>query len=156
MQSKSKDLIKKEYGKKFNDHLLEQYKLFVDSSEKISMKRMSNNNYYLTVNSALFTIAGYFSYVQKDMLALPLSIISIFICLCWISNIASYKKLNSAKFKVIHEIEEHLPAALFKKEDEHLNGYYTLASLKKFIPVFFILVYLSVITINLLSYFNYL
>ena len=38
------------YGDRFRDHLLEQYKLYVDSAQKASEKRISASNYLLTVS----------------------------------------------------------------------------------------------------------
>lgn len=46
------------YGERFEDHLLEQYKLYVDSAQKVSEKRISASNYLLTVSSSLLTCLG--------------------------------------------------------------------------------------------------
>ena len=112
------DLINKNYKGNKEEHLLRQYELFVNGSEKISSKRMSANNYYLSANTALFAFAGYLSILSKSFVAIILSFCGILLCLSWISNLTSYKRLNHAKFKVIHELEEHLPARVFAKEDE--------------------------------------
>lgn len=39
------------YGERFHDHLLEQYKLYVESARHVSDRRESANNYFLTINS---------------------------------------------------------------------------------------------------------
>src|SRR5262245_14802363 len=46
------------YGARFHDHLLEQYKLYVESAQKVSEKRITTGNYLLTVNSSLLTVFG--------------------------------------------------------------------------------------------------
>lgn len=40
----------------------------------------------------------------------------IAICVMWALTINSYKKLNSAKFAIIHKMEERLPVALYADE----------------------------------------
>ena len=42
-----------EYGEKYQDHFLEQYKLFVETSQHVTEKRQTANNYLLTLCSAL-------------------------------------------------------------------------------------------------------
>ena len=42
---------KASYGESFQAHLLEQYKLYVDSSQKVTDRRITTGNYLLTVNS---------------------------------------------------------------------------------------------------------
>lgn len=145
------DLINRNYKGNKEEHLLKQYELFVNSSEKISSKRMAANNFYLGANTALFAVAGYLSILSKSFIVIMLSLIGIVLCLSWISNLASYKRLNSAKFRVIHELEEYLPARVFTKEDEYLKGDYTLTKLEKYIPYLFITFYMIVMVIFLPS-----
>lgn len=54
--SKLQSRTPEEYGDKYQDHLLEQYKLFVQTSQQTSDKRQSANNYLLTLNSSLVTL----------------------------------------------------------------------------------------------------
>lgn len=145
------DLINKDYKGNREEHLLRQYELFVNSSEKISSKRMTANNFYLGVNTTIFAVAGYLSILSKSLVVVILSFIGMLLCLSWISNLTSYKKLNNAKFKVIHDLEEHLPARTFTKEDEHLNSYYTLVNLEKYIPYLFMILYGTIILLFLPS-----
>ncbi len=136
-----KDLINKNYKINKKECILKQYEIFVNSSEKVSSKRMISNNFHLGANTALFAIAGYLSTLSKPLVAVILSGVGILISLSWIFNLCSYKKLNSIKFKVIHELEEHLSARVFTKEDEYLDSHYTLTNLEKFIPYIFIFLY---------------
>lgn len=58
MRDKAKLLSRtpEEYGAKYQDHLLEQYKLFVTTSQQVSERRQQANNYLLTLNSSLVTL----------------------------------------------------------------------------------------------------
>ena len=49
---------------------------------------------------------------------LLISAVGLTLCAVWLFNIRSLKRLNSAKFKVIHEIENLLPFACYDKEWE--------------------------------------
>ena len=44
---------KESYGSDYQRHLLEQYKLYVASTEKISDRRQRANNYFITINTAI-------------------------------------------------------------------------------------------------------
>jgi hypothetical protein len=55
------DLLAKteeEYGDDYNDHLFEQYKMFVESVEKTSDRRQHANDYFITINTALIALIG--------------------------------------------------------------------------------------------------
>lgn len=111
-----------EYSNEYKTHLFEQYKLYVESAEKVSDRRQNANNYFLTINTALISLIGasfQFSYLDE---AKKLAIIAgIIISIVWWTLIHSYKQLNTAKFNVIHEIEKNLPLALYQYEWEMLE-----------------------------------
>lgn len=48
----------KEYGNNYKPHLFEQYKLYIQSAEKISDRRQNANNYFITINTALISFLG--------------------------------------------------------------------------------------------------
>jgi hypothetical protein len=47
-----------EYGDKYAEHLLEQYKLYVQMADKISERRQSAHRFFITVNTALIAFFG--------------------------------------------------------------------------------------------------
>jgi hypothetical protein len=139
-----------EYGDKYQDHLLEQYKLFVGTSQHTSDKRQTANNYLLTLCSSLVTLfvtfLSTFGHHRWNAL-LPLA--GLFVCFIWWSLVNSYKDLNTAKFRVIHEIEEQLPVALFDYE-WHVCGkgkdrdmYVPLTHLERMVPWMFGVLFLA-------------
>ena len=132
--------------------ILKQYEIFVKSSENISLKRMSTNKFYVGLNTILFVIASYTTILLNNFATIILSTIGILLCIVWISNISSYKKLNSAKFKVIHKLEEQLPEKPFTNEDLYLKGNYELTKIEKVIPLLFIVSYLLIISILIWSF----
>jgi hypothetical protein len=109
-----------EYGERYRDHCLAMYHGIVDSAEKISDRRHSANSFFLTVNTALLGITGYLQSAHVDFLWL-VALAGVVLCYTWYRLIASYRSLNTAKFRVIHEIEQQLPFAPFDAEWEQLQ-----------------------------------
>ena len=151
-----KNLINRNYGKDFNNHLLEQYKLYVESADRISLRRDSANHFYLTLNSALFAISGYLSLNKQSFIFLIIPVAGIAISLYWLDTIKSYKNLNSGKFAIIHKLEQELPANLFSYEWETIGKgktkkYIPTTHVEMCIPKIFMLIYLLLI-ISVLYY----
>ena len=141
------------YGPEYKNHLFEQYKIFIQSVEKISDRRQQANNYFITINTALISLIG-FSFQIKFFDGIPwikffLAFIGIIICVIFWYLIRSYKQINTGKFAIIHEIEKYLPLALYKYEWKILGEgkdkkkYYPFSHIELWIPCVFGLVYFS-------------
>jgi hypothetical protein len=128
------------------DLLYKQYQLYLSSAETISERRQTANNYMWTINAALISGFGLSLASVNDLLTFRLLIsgLGIVLCIFWNQLIASYKKINSVKFQVIHEIEKKLPMNLYAYEWEKINAdeknrYKTFTSIEVNIPtVFFV------------------
>ena len=104
----------------YQQHLLEQYKIFVTATENISNRRQTANSFFVTINTVLISFTSYSNaYGKTGLSALLLaSFAGLFISFMWYRLIRSYTDLNGAKFKVIKEIESHLPLNPFEAEWE--------------------------------------
>ena len=93
---------------KYQDHLLEQYKIYYESAEKISSKRQTANSFFVTINTAIIALVSYVHVGSSTSTKYYwiVALAGVAISYMWYRLIRSYKDLNSAKFKVIHEIEE--------------------------------------------------
>jgi len=140
-----------EYGNDYKSHLFEQYKIYIEGIEKTSDRRQHANNYFITINTALISLIG-LSFQIKIFENLPwiksiLAFVGIIICVIFWFLIRSYKQLNTGKFAVIHEIEKHLPLALYKYEWEMLGEgkdnkkYYPFSHIELLIPWVFGIIY---------------
>ena len=139
-------LINEDYEDSFAKHLFEQYKLFVNTSLDVTSKRLESNKFHLTLNSVVFGFSSYMTTLDQHSVIILFSIIGILISAVWYKNVLAYRELNRAKFVVIHELEDHLPARLFKYEEEcYLNRYHELTSLEKYYPIIFIALYAALI-----------
>jgi len=146
------ELINKDYGDSFQKHLLEQYKLFVGTSLDVTSKRLESNKFHLTLNSVVFALSSYLTTLNQYIVIVLFSLVGILISAVWLKNIFAYRELNDAKFKVIHELEEYLPARLFKCEEEkYLKKYYGLTATEKYYPLLFIVLYIILIAFTSVS-----
>lgn len=145
------------YGESFNATLFEQYRLYVASAEKISERRVSANNYLLTVNASLVTLYGLLATSQCGSYWTTLvPVAGVLVSLTWYRIITSYRDLNTVKFKVIHEIEQQMPAALYEYEWEVADkgqgkAYHPLSHLEQWIPIIFMTLHIMVVIINVLE-----
>lgn len=149
-----------EYGPDYRAHLLEQYKLFVDSADKISDRRQKTNDFFLAVNTALVTFLGYFysSGNNDSGLVFVLAPIAGFaICYLWYRIVRSYKQLNGSKLDLIHLIENELPLKLYDAEwdmlgkGEDSKKYLPFTHIEIKIPWVFIILYIIIFIAFLLS-----
>ena len=131
------------YGGSFHADLLEQYKLYVQSAENVSARRIASSHYLLTINAALVALYGLQSAnFGQGYWTLLIPVIGIPVSLLWYLIIKSHADLNRIKFEVIHEFEQHLPAAMYKHEwrlAEEGQGpaYRAVTKIERWIPILF-------------------
>ena len=131
------------YGDSFTSDLLEQYKLYVQSAENVSARRVASSRYLLTLNAALVALYGVQSAgFGQSYWTLLVPIVGIPVSLLWYLIIKSHADLNRIKFDVIHEFEKHLPVATYKYEwhlaEEGQGGTYrAVTTIERWIPILF-------------------
>ena len=131
------------YGDSFVSDLLEQYKLYVQSAENVSARRVTSNRYLLTINAALVALYGLQSAnFGQSYWTLLIPVIGIPVSLLWYLIIKSHADLNGIKFTVIHELEQHLPGALYKyewqlAEEGQGKTYRAVTTIERWIPILF-------------------
>ena len=120
----------------------EQYKIFVDSAEKNSEKRINQNNIYLTFSLALFS---FISITKLNKLAFfILCILGTIISIIWYVTIDNYSKMNKVKFDIINEYEKENNLNWFSEEQKRISILTNLSFLEKLLPIAFIVIYLIV------------
>jgi fermentation-respiration switch protein FrsA (DUF1100 family) len=134
---------------------LELYKLAVEMADRISARRALANTFFLTVNTGLAAVLG------GSSLRWYVAAAGIVFALTWWWLLQSYRKLSSAKFKVINAIEPDLPIQLFSEEWRFLegaktplrlwpprallawvDGYHELGTVERIVPLAFAALYL--------------
>jgi hypothetical protein len=109
------------YGEDFGQHLLEQYKLFIEAEERLVDRRQQENRFFLSISALIVTglsviLQQGISDQQASGGIMLLAGAGLALCFAWHSIIGSYSDLNSAKFVVIAEFEKRLPARMFGAE----------------------------------------
>lgn len=139
-------------------HLLEQYKLAVEMADRISERRQGVNKFYIGVLSALALL---YSLIEKAptlwaryVLQCALPVVAVVLCVMWALLIASYRRINAAKYEVILEMEKRLPATPYTDEWNRLGAgkkrHHQVTRLEAAIPFLFLLAFLALLTTALL------
>ena len=112
-----------DFDDKEKDCLLEQYKLFVGTSETLVRRRQGVNTFFLSVNSLIITGIGLvwntgssWTSGDPDTILMVLGVTGVLLAYAWHKQVRSYSQLNKGKFVVIHLLERHLPASIFDAE----------------------------------------
>lgn len=124
---------------------LEQYKIFIESAEKNSDRRITQNNIYLTINLA------FISYICTQSLDfrhnLVVLIVGLIICTIWFLTISNYSKRNKVKFDIINESEY---GKLYKEEWKRISVLTPLTVYEKISSGIFALLYIALFIIKIL------
>ena len=144
---------KETYGDSFNADLLEQYKLYVQSAENVSARRVASSRYLLTLNVALVALYGFQSSNPGPgwwMILVP--ILGISVSVLWHRIIKSYKDLNAVKFKIIHELEQRLPATLYAYEwrlakEGRSKPYRSVTDIERWVPLLFLALHIILLLV---------
>ncbi|MGV9909740.1 RipA family octameric membrane protein [Streptomyces tendae] len=106
-------------------HTLEIYKLAVEMADRTSARRASANSYFLTVQTALLSVAGLigaYGPAGKWWTDVTIAVAGLVLSAAWWLLLGSYRRLASAKFKVINSIENSLSTRPFSIEWEILRS----------------------------------
>lgn len=96
--------------------LFNQYKLYVEMADKISSRRTTMNNFFLSANSFFLVAIGILVSSSLIHWTSIVFAVAILFAVSWWRLIKYYRELNKAKFEVINKIEERLPAMGFTIE----------------------------------------
>ena len=127
--------------------------MYVEMADRISSRRNLANVFFLTINSTVLSVAGFSfdklaSINPKWFICFPVIGILV-ICIVWWWILRSYRNLNSAKFKVIGQLETKLPASPYWSAEwaelgqgKDIKKYLPLTVLETSIPIIFALIYI--------------
>lgn len=124
---------------------LEQYKIFIESTEKNSDRRINQNNIYLTINLAFISYMCTQSLDFKHNLVVL--IVGLIICTVWFFTIVNYSKRNKVKFDIINESEY---GKLYKEEWKRISVLTPLTLYEKISSGIFALLYIALFIIKII------
>lgn len=101
--------------------VLPLYQIMVDTSERLIERRHKTNTFFVTVIGSLLAANGLLlkidnGFMYQEYIIIALSFCAVIACNSWSNLIDNYGKLNSAKYKVILELEKKLSAEIFSAE----------------------------------------
>ena len=149
-----------EYGPAYRDHALEIYKTYLELTDRISQRREKANSFFLAVNAALIALLANDAFGGSGPaggLEILIPVTGVVLSYLWYRLIRSYRDLNSAKFKVVHEMERQLPLRPFDAEWESVGRgkdpklYLPFTRVERAVPWLFLLLH-AVITASLVPW----
>lgn len=127
--------------------LLEIYKLHAELADSVSKQRSTANSFYMLVLSGLAVLFSAFlqrkNGVPLGWLMIGFGLFGMLLASAWYIVIRSFRQLNTAKFKALHELEEKLTYPFFKREWDLLaegrerKTYWKLTVVETFVPAIF-------------------
>ncbi len=129
---------------------MDQYKAYLADLGNVGSRYATVNGFFLSVISALLGVLA-LTESSKILGAVPrpvfwaVCLFASVICIVWARTLGFYRRLFSAKFQVLNQLETHLPYQCFHEEYALLQtkGHTNLLKLDRFAPLvlaaFFIL-----------------
>ena len=144
--------------------LLDQYRIMIETSEKLMERRQAVGNLYTTICTALLAFIGasfgFGNLLVSAFASFISGLIIVVLCFNWRSSLNAHELNNTGKFAVINQIEKYLPADMFECEYRYntLNGIRSYSAREKMLPIIFtcfggILIAASVILAIMLCFF---
>ncbi|MFJ8114143.1 hypothetical protein [Streptomyces sp. NPDC096132] len=133
--------------------LFEQYKLCVETADRVSARRGAANTFFLSLNSAVAAamvggLGPRAGAVSAWVLFAGLLIL-VGQCSAWYLMVRSYRQLNTAKWAVIGAFEDRLPAYAYSRaewtelgEGKDWRRYVPLTRLEQWVPPLFVAAYM--------------
>lgn len=131
------------------EQLLELYKTYVATTGEVSSNRLKMNAFFISVNAAVLGASGLIN-------SLTFIVFLVLINVLWWNILTSNEKLNSAKFKVIHNMEKKLCYNCFVEESKEYTKTkrISLVKLEKGVVILLTILYLSAIAFHFVNVVN--
>lgn len=132
---------------------LELYRLAVEMADRVSARRGTANNFFLAVHAGVITAVAALLPDQTTAAPLDSTLIGaagVALSVAWWLSLRSYRDLNSAKFKVITQMEARMPVSIFSDEWQFLKKdpivgwrrrYAELGQVERVVPIVFLFLY---------------
>ena len=144
-----------QYGDQYKTDLMTLFRDYVESAHQVSRLRHQANTFFSSINTVLLMATGFIPSNAADSVtgagsSWQPALAGLLLCLIWRHMIVAYRDLNSAKFKVINEIEGYLPLAAYRAEWQHFQaaGGHNLTSIEAWVPRLFVAAYVVVAGLN--------
>lgn len=146
-----------ESSEKYRSAIMDQYKIYVEMTDRISARRSATNTFFLLLNTGVFATIWSFAKSPEPSKHAAFALASAMLvlqCVAWHLLLRSYRQLVSAKFRVIAALEERLPASPWFRAEWTAVGagrdkpkYWPVTSLEQWVPTVFGIAYAGLFVI---------
>ena len=140
------------YGDDYQAHVLEMWKVYLGMADNISDRRERANAFFITLHTGAIAVIGFLVEKQMYTWAATVSLLAgVPFSFLWYRLIRSYRDLNTAKFKVVHEVEKLLPLKLFDGEWEAVGRgedpkrYLPFTHIEIYVPVVLLVLHILIV-----------
>lgn len=112
----------------------------VEMANSVSQRRDAMNNLFVTLNIAVIAAISWMWNIKTAFLCAA----GLVICIVWLLDINNFKRLNTAKFQVVYDLEQKMGVCPFmdewdilKKTKHYIEG----TKLERILPIAFALGY---------------
>ena len=138
------------------DELLEIYKLHADLADRVSQRRDGANRLYVSLLVGLVVVLAALlrfgiGNAPEELIVLSIGLFGVLLSASWFVVIKSYRQLNSAKFRVLHDLETKLAYPFFTLEwdpesaGRKSNRYWRLTLVEQTLPIIFLSLFFGLI-----------
>jgi hypothetical protein len=149
-------LSEKEFGEGYRDKLFEQYRIYLETIDKLSERRAASNAFFLSISTGLLAVLGILfnatgTESTNSELLLIGSIGGIIFNYSWSRIVKSYRQLNRGKWQIVNTIEKRLPLMLHETEWKILGEgknsslYKPLTDTERTVPIVFMGIFSALI-----------
>jgi hypothetical protein len=131
-----------------NDQVIEVYKVMVNSAEKVSDRRQVTNNFYGTLSSAIIAAIGLAFNAREQSVLAYLFTVGLVSATAWLLHLWKFTQLNSAKFKLILELEKSLPFQPFTKESVTPSQFLRFSWIEALVPIILLFGYCTLLVLR--------
>lgn len=108
-------------------YLLEQYKAYMNNLNEIGSQHSQTRAFYVSIISALLVFLSVTASKNESASMsmagqLAVASLGIILCVAWYIHMLSYRKLFTAKFFILKEMENELYFHIFEKEWDKLES----------------------------------
>ena len=145
-----------------SDQYLELYKLHAELADRVSQRREGANRLFVGLVVALLVFVGTLIRFGAGVgleaaIIFAVGFCGAALCVSWVIVIQSYRQLNRAKFRVLHNLEQLLPFQFFtdewdpQAEGQKSNRYWRLTHVELGLPLVFGTLFLGVMIYSICS-----
>ena len=134
-----------EYGDDYRQHFLEQYKILADSLNGLRTVKEQTNRFHISTISIIVVLTSLLvgeDFIGKvpGLVLVLVPLIGLCLCYIWYFNIRSFGLTMESRYRVLHDMEKHLPYPCFNTAISYMGekeNRRSLTKVERFLPIVF-------------------